>query len=163
MAAPRYELNERLPYLINRVGASLVAFAAPGLKRFHLTIPLWRILSVLAHRGEMRQVDLAGATSLDQPTVSRLVSGAARRGLVTRTRSDTSNREVTVRLTRAGREVFDQIVPRMIADEEIVFAGVSKSEMAALRAILRKMYQNIADYRDAQASPGARPRGRRRR
>ena len=77
----RYDLSERLPYLINRVGAALVGFATPSLKRHHLTIPLWRVLAILAHKGEMRQVDLAGATSLDPPTVSRLISHAARRGM----------------------------------------------------------------------------------
>jgi len=155
----RFDLSERLPYLLNRVGAALVGFATPGLKRHHLTIPLWRVLAVLAHKGELRQVDLAGATSLDPPTVSRLISHAARRGLVTRTRSDTSNREVSVRITKAGKETVDKIVPHMIADEEIVLAGLSRAELATLRAILRRMYDNIAGRGDAgtkQRQPAAR-------
>jgi MarR family transcriptional regulator, organic hydroperoxide resistance regulator len=143
----RYDLSDRLPYLINRVGAALVAFASPGLKRRHLSIPLWRMMSVLAYRSEMRQVDLAGATSLDPPTISRLVSHAARRGLVTRTRSDTSNREVSVRITKAGKEMVEQIIPLMVADENVVFAGLSKAELATLRKILRRMYDNIASHK----------------
>jgi len=149
----RFDLSERLPYLLNRVGAALVGFATPGLKRHHLTIPLWRVLAVLAHKGELRQVDLAGATSLDPPTVSRLISHAARRGLVTRTRSDTSNREVSVRITKAGKETVDKIVPHMIADEEIVLAGLSRTELATLRAILRRMYENIDNHKGAAEMP----------
>jgi MarR family transcriptional regulator, organic hydroperoxide resistance regulator len=145
----RYDLSERLPYLINRVGAALVGFATPGLKRRHLTIPLWRVLVVLAHRGELRQVDLAGATSLDPPTISRLISHAARRGWVTRTRSNTSNREVSVRLTKAGKDVVEEIVPHMVADENVVFAGLSGAELATLKKILRRMYDNIAGHKDA--------------
>ena len=144
----QYDLSERLPYLINRVGAALVGFAGPGLKRRHLTIPLWRVLSVLAHRGEMRQVDLAGATSLDPPTISRLISDAARRGLVTRARSDVSNREVFVRITKSGKDMVEQIIPQMVADENVVFAGLSRAELATLKKILRQMYDNIAGHKD---------------
>jgi DNA-binding MarR family transcriptional regulator len=150
----RYDLSERLPYLINRVGAALVGFATPSLKRHHLTIPLWRVLAMLAHKGELRQVDLAGATSLDPPTISRLISYAARRGLVTRTRSDTSNREVSVRITKSGKDVVEQIIPRMVADETVVFAGLSRAELAMLRTILRRMYDNIAGHEHAGGQRG---------
>ena len=157
--ATKYDLSERLPYLINRIGATLVAFARPGLERFHLTIPFWRVLVVLAHKGEMRQVDLAQATSLDAPTVSRLISTAVRRGLVTRARSDTSNREVLVKLTRAGRDIVDQLVPRLIADENVVLAGLSKAELATLKKILKRMYENIAQHHEAaEKSPPRRKR-----
>jgi DNA-binding MarR family transcriptional regulator len=159
----RYDLSERLPYLINRVGAALVGFASAGLKRRHLTIPLWRVLSVLAHRIEMRQVDLAGATSLDPPTISRLVSHAARRGLVTRARSDTSNREVSVRITKAGKDMVEQIIPLMVADENVVFAGLSKAELVTLKKILRRMYDNIANHKDVAAVAPAKPERKTRR
>jgi DNA-binding MarR family transcriptional regulator len=158
----RYDLSERLPYLINRVGAALVGFATPSLKKHHLTIPLWRVLAVLAHKGELRQVDLAGATSLDPPTISRLISYAARRGLVTRTRSDTSNREVSVRITKAGKEMVDKVIPHMIADEEIVLAGLSRAELATLRSILRRMYDNIAGHKVMADDVTASGRGGRR-
>jgi DNA-binding MarR family transcriptional regulator len=149
-----YDLTDRLPFLINRVGAAMVDFAAPGLKHFHLTIPLWRILAALAHRGEMRQIDLVGAVSLDPPTVSRLITGAVKKGFVTRTRSDRSNREVVVRLTRKGREVVEDLVPKMLADEEAAFGNLPAKDIALVKSVLRRMYQNIAERR-AQAESHA--------
>ncbi len=156
--------QRRLPYLINRVGAALVGFASAGFKRRHLTIPLWRVLSVLAYRSEMRQVDLVGATSLDPPTISRLISHAARRGLVTRARSDTSNREVSIRITKAGKDMVEQIIPLMVADENVVFAGLSKAELATLKKILRRMYDNIADHKEysGRSCRRLKPRAKRR-
>ena len=153
-AKKRYDLDDRLPYLINRIGGSLVAFASPGLARFDLTIPLWRILAVLAHRGELRQIDLADATSIDPPTVSRLVTSALRKGFVTRKRSDTSNREVTVRLTRKGQDVVDKILPQMLADEAVVFAGLSGRDLSVVKSCLRQMYHNIAAHRAALQDEG---------
>jgi DNA-binding MarR family transcriptional regulator len=159
-----YDLTDRLPFLINRVGAAMVDFASPGLKHFHLTIPLWRILAVLAHRGEMRQIDLAERTSLDPPTVSRLITGAVRKGFVTRTRSDRSNREVTVRLTRKGREVVENLVPQMVADEEAAFGNLPAKDIALVKSVLRRMYRNIAGHRsDRAASAPAATRAPRRR
>lgn len=147
-----YDLTDRLPFLINRVGAAMVDFASPGLKHFHITIPLWRILAVLAHRGEMRQIDLAEMTSLDPPTVSRLITGAAKKGFVTRTRSDKNNREVTVRLTRKGREVVEDLVPRMVADEEVAFSNLPAKDIALVKSVLRRMYRNIAGHRSDRAA-----------
>jgi DNA-binding MarR family transcriptional regulator len=154
--APRktYDLTDRLPFLINRVGGAMVDFAAAGLKHFHLSIPLWRILAALAHRGEMRQVDLVGAVSLDPPTVSRLITGAVKKGFVTRTRSDKNNREVVVRLTRKGREVVEDLVPKMLADEEVAFGNLPAKDIALVKTVLRRMYQNIAEHR-AHAGPYA--------
>lgn len=156
-----YELTDRLPFLINRVGAAMVDFASPGLKHFHITIPLWRILATLSHRGEMRQIDLAELTSLDPPTVSRLITGAVKKGFVTRTRSNTSNREVTVRLTKKGEAVVEELVPKMLADEEAAFGNLPQKDIALVKSVLRKMYQNIVDRR-GQAAPPARvsPAGR---
>jgi DNA-binding MarR family transcriptional regulator len=152
-----YDLSQRLPYLINRVGVAIVDRATDGgLRHFHLTVPMWRVMAVLAHRGELRQVDLAEATSLDAPAVSRLISSGVRRGLVTRTRSRNSNREVTVRLTKAGREIVDALVPMMVRVETALFKGVSAKELATFKKILRLMYANMADYHGNGIAPAGR-------
>jgi DNA-binding MarR family transcriptional regulator len=143
-----YDLSDRLPFLINRVGVAIVDLATPGLKQAHITIPLWRMLAVLAHRGELRQIDLAEATSLDPPTVSRLITGAVKKGLVTRTRSDTNNREVTVRLTKKGLAVVDELVPKMVACEDVALGNLPARDVALVKDVLRKMYQNIAARRE---------------
>jgi len=147
-----YDLNDRLPFLINRVGVGIVDLATPGLKQVHITIPLWRMLAVLAHRGELRQIDLAEATSLDPPTVSRLITGAVKKGFVTRTRSSTNNREVTVRLTKKGLGIVDELVPKMVAHEEVALGNLPEKDVALVKSVLRKMYQNIAEFRGHAAT-----------
>jgi DNA-binding MarR family transcriptional regulator len=147
-----YDLSDRIPFLINRVGVGIVDLATPGLKQVHITIPLWRMLAVLAHRGELRQIDLADATSLDPPTVSRLITGAVKKGFVTRTRSSTNNREVTVRLTKKGLAIVDELVPKMFAHEEVALGDLPEKDVAMVKDVLRKMYQNIAEHRGHPAA-----------
>ena len=45
--------------------------------------------------------------------------------------------------------MVEQIIPRMVADENVVFAGLSRAELATLRTILRRMYDNIAGHQHA--------------
>src|SRR5580698_9149105 len=98
----RLDLGDYLPYLVNRVG-SIVAeqFGEEALAPHGLSIAMWRVLAALASAGEQRQIDLADLTSIDSSTLSRLVTRLIRVGLVTRSRSATSNREVVVKIGRA--------------------------------------------------------------
>ena len=75
-----------------------------GLAGAHLSIASWRVLAALSSNGGLRQTDLAELTSIDASTLSRLITRLVRDGLVRRTRSKQDSREVTVALTRQGRE-----------------------------------------------------------
>jgi DNA-binding MarR family transcriptional regulator len=89
----RLQLDDFLPYLINRVAVALVArFSERALARHQVTIDVWRVLAALSNNGRQRQVDLAGLTSIETSTLSRLVTRLVRRGLVSRSRSRRSIR-----------------------------------------------------------------------
>jgi DNA-binding MarR family transcriptional regulator len=108
----RLNLGNYLPYLINRVGFALVeSFTADALTSNGLSIAMWRVLAALSNNGEQRQVDLVEMTSIDASTMSRLVSRLVRIGLVTRSRSATSNREVVVELSPKGRALVGGLYP----------------------------------------------------
>src|ERR1700680_3171666 len=71
----RLRLDDFLPYLINRVGVALVVrFTERALERQQVTIDMWRVLAALSDNGRQRQVDLAGMTSIEASTMSRLVT-----------------------------------------------------------------------------------------
>ena len=97
------DLGDYLPYLVNRVGTIIAdQFADEALAAHGLSIAMWRVIAVLAGSGSQRQIDLADLTSTDASTLSRLVSRLVRMGLVLRTRSTDSNREVAVELSAKG-------------------------------------------------------------
>jgi DNA-binding MarR family transcriptional regulator len=143
--ASRLRLDDYLPYLVNRVGAALVErFTGAALARHGLTIDMWRVLAALANAGSGRQVDLAGMTSIETSTVSRLVTRLVRKGLVTRSRSRTSNREVVVQLSARGRTLVRRLVPVALDLERLASSGVSASKMSAVKRTLRGVYANLA-------------------
>ena len=137
--------SEYLPYLVNRVGWLLVTdFGQNTLARHQLSIAMWRVLAVLADDDGRRQIDVAASTSIDVSTLSRVVTRMVKMGLVSRTRSATSNREVTVRLTPKGAAILARIIPHAIELERRAISGVPAEDLNVIRRSLRRMYQNLA-------------------
>ena len=130
---PQLDLANYLPYLVNRLGGALVAtMTDKALAASNLTIDMWRLLAVLSYRGAQRQVDLVDMTSIEASTVSRLVTRLARTGLVTRKRSETSNREVVIELTAKGKALVARIIPFAQSLEHTAAAGIPAKDMAVV-------------------------------
>jgi MarR family transcriptional regulator, organic hydroperoxide resistance regulator len=140
----KLDLNEYLPYLVNRVG-NIVAeqFGEEALAPHRLSIAMWRVMAALASTGGQRQIDLAGLTSIDASTLSRLVTRLVRSGLVTRARSASSNREVDVKLTAKGNALVARLIPIARGFEADAIVGLSQQELAVLKRCLRRMYRNM--------------------
>jgi DNA-binding MarR family transcriptional regulator len=139
------DLGNYLPYLINRVGFALVeSFTATALTPNALSIAMWRVLAALSNRGEQRQIDLVDMTSIDASTMSRLVTRLVRMGLVTRSRSATSNREVVVELSSKGRVLVQRLIPIAKKLEQTASAGLPPKDLAVAKRALGRMYDNLA-------------------
>ena len=77
-------LDDLLPYLMNRLVARLNQNLAEDLRKRGFTFQDWRVLAVLAAHEGANLTELAEATVIPQPSVSRLVANLARRGYVER-------------------------------------------------------------------------------
>jgi DNA-binding MarR family transcriptional regulator len=142
---PRLDLDDYIPYLVNRVGFALVAnFTANALNAHDLSIAMWRVLAALSVNGEQRQIDIAGMTSIDVSTLSRLVTRLVQRGLVTRKRSKSNSREVVVQLSGKGRTLVDSLIPLARRLEATAIAGVPRKDLALVKRSLRRMHGNMA-------------------
>ena len=155
MRRSKLELDDYFPYLINRVGTVLaVRFTAEQLAAHGLSIAMWRVLAVLSNNGGQRQIDLAGLTSIDASTLSRLVTRLVRMGLVSRTRSRTSSREVVVSLSAKGRALVDRLIPAALSLEETLGRGLPQRDRAVVKRALRRMYANMSRHRGRVADDG---------
>ena len=140
----RLDLDNYLPYLLNRVGFALVEnFTAVALKEHGLTIDMWRVLAALSNSDEMRQVDLSARTSIDPSTMSRIVSRLVAIGYVTRNRSETSSREVLVALAPKGIAYIQRTIPIAHRLEAATAANLPAKEMTVVKRALRHFYDNL--------------------
>ena len=152
----KLDLGDYLPYLVNRVGTIIAEqFGEEALAPHRLSIAMWRVMAVLSSTRGQRQIDLADLTSIDSSTLSRLVTRLVRLGLVTRTRSTSSYREVAVKLSPKGGALVAQLIPIGLEFEAASIAGLSPEELMTLKRCLRRMYSNMK-HRNAAA--GARPK-----
>ena len=139
------DLDNYLPYLLNRVGFALVAsYTRDALAEHDLNIDMWRLLAALANRGASRQVDLAAMTTIEPSTMSRIVTRLVHRGLVTRGRSKTSSREVVVALSPRGHALVQRLIPIAKELEQTTSAGLPAKDLAVVKRALRLMYDNLA-------------------
>jgi DNA-binding MarR family transcriptional regulator len=153
---PKLDLDDFLPYLVNRVGMIVAEqFGDESLAEHRLSIAMWRIMAVLASTGGQRQIDLADLTSIDASTLSRIVTRLVRMGLVARTRSVSSNREVVVSLSAKGGALTARLIPLAYEFEADAIAGLPPEELAVLKRCLRRMYANM---KNRAAAAGGRPK-----
>jgi DNA-binding MarR family transcriptional regulator len=141
---PQFDLSDYLPYLVNRVGAGFVTGYERDLADHGVSIAMWRVLAGLSIGEKHRQIDVAEITSIDVSTISRLITRLVSLDLVTRTRSDTNNREVSVELSAKGRALVNRLIPRARELEAVAVAGISAEDLAITRETLRRMYDNMA-------------------
>jgi MarR family transcriptional regulator, organic hydroperoxide resistance regulator len=138
------DLGEFLPYLVNRAGTIIAEqYDLETLAPHRLSIVMWRVMAVLASNGSQRQIDLAELTSIDASTLSRIVTRLVRLGLLTRTRSTTSSREVVVTLSAKGNALVARLIPQAYEIEAAAAAGLSADEMAVVKRCLRRIYDNM--------------------
>ena len=139
------DLEAYTPYLLNRAGVRVANAFSQELKRFDISLQMWRVLVALWHSGGLRLSDLAGVTSIEISTLSRIVGGLQRKALVNRQRGDRDAREVQLALAPDGRAMTEKIIPLAVAYEARLITGLSPSEVATLKRLLLKLFDNMAD------------------
>ena len=92
----------------------LVAVSARSLASAEerVTLPQFRMLVMLASRGESKLVALADALAVNPSTALRMVERLSAAGLISRRVNPASRREVVLRLTAAGEQIVDEVTAR---------------------------------------------------
>jgi len=66
--------------------------------------------------------------------------------LVTRRRSESSNREVVVELAGKGKSLVRRIIPLAHRLEAAAGAGIAANDMVVVKRVLRRMFENMAGH-----------------
>jgi DNA-binding MarR family transcriptional regulator len=145
------DLGDYLPYLLNRAGTRIAGAFSAVVRDYGVTLPMWRVLAALNDRGEgMRIGHLSECTSIEISTLSRVVDGLERKGLVRRRRSADDARAVRVEPTAAGTALTARIVPVARHYEDAALAGFSEAEARQIKALLVRLYDNMAALESEQ-------------
>ena len=97
-----------------------------------ISAPRLSVLSVLVFAGPRRIGELARIEQVEPPTMTRLVDGLARDGLVLREPDPDDARAVRVRATSTGARTLRRGRARRVEALRTRLAGLSPTELAAL-------------------------------
>jgi long-chain acyl-CoA synthetase len=142
------------PGTYGRVTAWLSKRAEVALAEVDLTLPQYRVLSILAE-GSAAASGLAERLAVRRPSITALIDGLEARGLVDRRQEDADRRRVALRLTEAGARVVaeaDRTVDSYLAS--IAGRLPDKDEAMALRS-LELWGQALAQDRQARTAEAA--------
>lgn len=139
-----FDLEQSVPYLLNRAGVGIGVAFSKYLRQFDITLPGYRVLASLSHRDEQAIVELAEHTSIDVSTLSRLITSLEEKGLVARRRDTADARSIKIQLLAPGAQLASQTIPLGALFERVVIAGFSAEEVKVLKQMLVRMYSNLS-------------------
>lgn len=135
-------LPYRLSVLSNRISAHIARIYET---RFGLAIPEWRVIAVLAKRPGLSATEVAQRTAMDKVAVSRAVSSLLDAGRIERDTDADDRRKSVLRLTDAGRAVYEAVAPQALAYEQKLLESLRADERQALDRLLARMEQLTAE------------------
>ena len=141
----RLDLFKFVPFRLNRLAAEVsLALSSEYQERYGLDIPEWRVLATIGFRNEPCSAQyISHCTRTHKSTISRAVTALMRRRLVERVENAHDRREFSLRLTRKGKALYEELIPRLLRKEKTIMAALSATEQRELARLLGKIEKNL--------------------
>jgi len=129
-----------------RTATDLNSALAQHFARYDLSPGRFVVLFMLqtAAGGEMCCSDIAEAAGVSRATMTGLLDGLERDGLVRRVDHREDRRRITISLTAAGRRFLDEMLPGHFRKVAALMANLSDSDRKRLRELLGKVRSGIS-------------------
>jgi DNA-binding MarR family transcriptional regulator len=141
----RLDLFRFVPFRLNRLAAEVsAALAAEYRERYGLDIPEWRVLATLGFRRDACSAQfISDCTRTHKSTISRAVTTLLKRKVVERVENAVDRREFRLQLTRKGRSLYEELIPRLLRREQEILSCLSAREREVFSALLGKIEQSL--------------------
>jgi DNA-binding MarR family transcriptional regulator len=141
----RLDLFKFVPFRLNRLAAEVSqALSSEYQTRYGLDIPEWRVLATLGFRKEACSAQyISQCTRTHKSTISRAVTALLERELIERVANADDRREFRLRLTRKGKALYDELIPRLLRREQEILACLSIQERKVLGQLLGKIERSL--------------------
>ena len=141
----RLDLFHFVPFRLNRLAAEVSsALSGEYQARYGLDIPEWRVLATLGSRNDACSAQyIAQCTRTHKSTISRAVTALMERQLVERVENADDRREFRLRMTRKGKALYEELIPRLLRKEQEILSCLSAQERKDFAALLSKIEQSF--------------------
>jgi DNA-binding MarR family transcriptional regulator len=143
----RIKLEKAIAFWVERLNAVARAamYARFSAKNVDMTPERWGILVRLWEEDGLSQKELAARTWKDEPTVSRILDGMAKKSWIVRRPSPEDARARMIHLTPHGKKLEAQIVPEAKKLVALLERGIPEADLAVTRRTLQRMVENISE------------------
>jgi DNA-binding MarR family transcriptional regulator len=134
-----------VPFRLNRLAAEVSsALSSEYHERYGLDIPEWRVLATLGFRNEACSAQyIAHCTRTHKSTISRAVTALMDRQLVERVENEDDRREFALRMTRKGKALYEELIPRLLRREQEILSCLSPQERKDFARLLGKIEKSL--------------------
>ena len=142
---PKLDLFRFVPFRLNRLAAEVsAALSGEYQERYGLDIPEWRVLATLGFRNDACSAQyIAHCTRTHKSTISRAVTALMQRRLVERVENADDRREFSLRLSRKGRALYEELIPRLLRKEREIMSCLTADERASFALALGKIEKSL--------------------
>ncbi len=124
------ELAAFMPYRLNRLAVGVSNHLSDIYReRFGLDVPEWRVMATVGSQHGCTAQHVAESTRMHKTRVSRAIAHLEARELIERASSAADRRAREVRLTRAGRRMYAELVPLVLERERELLSCLSKEQL----------------------------------
>ena len=135
------EIKDLISYQLHTVANLLSRGAELRYRReFGVSLWEWRTIALLGASEDPQSLGhLARAAGIDKSQMSRVVSGLAKRKLVMRDANDADGRGVHLRLSKAGRKLYDGLIGAAAERDAAFRRCLTSSEKTIFEKALSKL------------------------
>lgn len=134
-----------MPFRLSRLAAEVsLALASEYADRYGLDVPAWRVMATLGFRETPCTAQfISQCTRTHKSTISRAVTSLLERGVIERVENEDDRREFSLRLTRKGRKLYEELFPRLLRKEQEMLSCLSPREQKEFALMLGKIEQSL--------------------
>jgi DNA-binding MarR family transcriptional regulator len=141
----KLDLFRFVPFRLNRLAAEVsAALSSEYQERYGLDIPEWRVLATLGFRDDACSAQyISHCTRTHKSTISRAVTALMQRQLVERVENEDDRREFSLRMTRKGRALYEELIPRLKRREREILSCLTAKERENFALALGKIEKRL--------------------
>jgi DNA-binding MarR family transcriptional regulator len=143
--ASKLDLFRFVPFRLNRLAAEVsAALSGEYQQRYGLDIPEWRVLATLGFRNDACTAQyIAHCTRTHKSTISRAVTALMKRQLIERVENEEDRREFALRMTRKGKALYEELIPRLLRKEQDILSCLSAAERKEFARMLGEIEKSL--------------------
>jgi DNA-binding MarR family transcriptional regulator len=138
--------------LHGRTTKAIRAAADAAIRRHGLRLGQDHLLTALWEEDGRTPGEIAAATNVTTPAVTKVSARMVEAGLITRRRDERDNRLVRLYLTDAGRALREPVETERRLLEETITASLTAAERKHLMSALAKIHRSASELLDAEPS-----------